>query len=87
MKVSDEITGDCVGNRKTFSFSSNWTIASGSFDDSVNFESSESPIDADGVDSADKAPLVLKPSESDSSPCEITREFVNLLFICSIHYS
>ncbi|WOH14671.1 hypothetical protein DCAR_0934191 [Daucus carota subsp. sativus] len=72
MKVSDEITGDCVGNRKTFSFSSNWTIASGSFDDSVNFESSESPIDADGVDSADKAPLVLKPSESDSSPCEIT---------------
>ncbi|KAK1360684.1 hypothetical protein POM88_045158 [Heracleum sosnowskyi] len=58
------------------SFTSNWKIASGSFDDSVSFESSESPIDVDGIDFVKKPPLVLTPSESDSSPCEITLTFM-----------
>ncbi|KAK1401179.1 Exosome complex component Rrp41 like [Heracleum sosnowskyi] len=76
MKIPEEINSDRISNRKTHSFTSNWTIASGSFDDSVSFESSESPIDVDGVDLVKKPPLVLTPSESDSSPCEITLTFM-----------
>lgn len=76
MKIPEQINSDRISHDKTHCFTSNWTIASGSFDDSLSFESSESPIDADGVDFIKKPPLVLKPSESDSSPCEITLTFM-----------
>ncbi|GKV27483.1 hypothetical protein SLEP1_g36655 [Rubroshorea leprosula] len=63
----------------------NWTIACGSLDKSVTFESSLAPIPdnnnggnedgANQVESARKSPLILCPTSPDASPCEITITF------------
>ncbi|KAF4346726.1 hypothetical protein F8388_016789 [Cannabis sativa] len=60
------------------SSTTNWSISRGSLLKSITFDSSLSPIDGDGdgdcedLSSSSNDPLVLKPSVSDSGPCEIT---------------
>ncbi|KAK3030780.1 hypothetical protein RJ639_035445 [Escallonia herrerae] len=53
----------------------NWTVSGGSLEASVTFESSDSPIASDAVDSVRKSRLILRPPSPDSGPCEITLSF------------
>lgn len=65
------------------SSTTNWSIAGGSLEKSVTFESSLALItgdngdggDADAVHSALKSPLILCPTSPDTAPCEITITF------------
>lgn len=59
----------------SWSSATNWTIAGGSLDTCITFESSDSPIDSESVDGKGKPNLVLKPASPDCGPCEITCEF------------
>ncbi|KAF7831747.1 uncharacterized protein G2W53_014080 [Senna tora] len=60
-----------------WSSQTNWTVASGSLQDCITFESSlSSSADDDGtVDSSPKSPLILYPSSPDSGSCEIKINF------------
>ncbi|KAI8545839.1 hypothetical protein RHMOL_Rhmol07G0069200 [Rhododendron molle] len=59
----------------SWSFKTDWTIAGGSLETSITYESSDSPIDSETVDAKGKPNLVLKPTSPDCGPCEITLNF------------
>ncbi|XP_059651858.1 uncharacterized protein LOC132299340 [Cornus florida] len=60
----------------SWSAEANWTIAHGSLDSSITFDSSDSPIDSETtVNSTLKSPLILKPSSPDCGSCEIKISF------------
>lgn len=81
METEEQSSGIISSTSKTThssscSYSSNWTIIHGSFEKSLTFETSDSPIDdSDDADSNRKSPLVLKPSSPESGPCEIKLSF------------
>ncbi|KAJ8551508.1 hypothetical protein K7X08_021523 [Anisodus acutangulus] len=54
----------------SWSSSTNWTISRGSLEDSITFDSSDSPID-DPESTTHVSPLILHRPSPDSSPCEI----------------
>ncbi|XP_048426258.1 uncharacterized protein LOC103942689 [Pyrus x bretschneideri] len=52
-----------------------WTVAGGSLENCVSFESSLSPIDDETPKSTPASSLILHPPSPDSGPCEITVNF------------
>ncbi|XP_059307734.1 uncharacterized protein LOC132059203 isoform X1 [Lycium ferocissimum] len=68
-KISSE---DIEYDETKAEFSTNWTITRGSLEDSITFESTDSPIDDDSESNTQiPSPLILHPPSPDSSPCEI----------------
>ncbi|TMW94107.1 hypothetical protein EJD97_010745 [Solanum chilense] len=64
----DQTKAEYNNGGDSWSSSTNWTISRGSLEDSITFESSDSPIDAE---STQISPLILHRPSPDSSPCEI----------------
>lgn len=65
-----------------WSYQTNWFIAHGSLESSVAVESSDHPIaEPDPESAAAQSPLILKPSGSDSAPCEIKSIFSYFVFV------
>ncbi|XP_049370952.1 uncharacterized protein LOC125835897 [Solanum verrucosum] len=64
----DQTKAEYNSGGDSWSSSTNWTISRGSLEDSITFESSDSPID---TKSTQLSPLILHRPSPDSAPCEI----------------
>ncbi|XP_055830953.1 uncharacterized protein LOC129899985 isoform X2 [Solanum dulcamara] len=64
----DQTKAEYNSGGDSWSSSTNWTISRGSLEDSITFESSDSPIDSE---STQISPLILHRPSPDSAPCEL----------------